>query len=368
MARYMAERVHSRRAAQSAFLEIGSCRNEPSLLKAISETSNDLFGTDYAALLVHGEDRPTASSGWRQLRDQTSRIATVPESMEECLLSGERTFVEEGALAQNGLDLPVAGTFAAVLPCSGPRSTHACLLLWPRKLEFNAATLEAMSTFGLVAGLTLERIEAKRRESERISEMENRIRNLVALVRSVSARSAERSSSLDDFVMHFDGRVDALARPQLALARSGGIALDFETLLREELLAQGISDSPEVSLQGMQVSLSPLEAEMVLLAIHELSVNAVKFGAFSGSAGQLKLRWWIEPTEKGLDFHLLWQEEGAKVKEAPAHIGFGRTIIERALPYELDATTEMTFGAKGLECRMTIPLSPRRTVRYRGIR
>ena len=36
--------------------------------------------------------------------------------------------------------------------------------------------------------------------------------------------------------------------------------------------------------------------------------------------------------------------------------GAGRELIERALPYQLDATTDLTFGPEGISCRIELPL------------
>jgi hypothetical protein len=42
---------------------------------------------------------------------------------------------------------------------------------------------------------------------------------------------------------------------------------------------------------------------------------------------------------------------------APAR-GYGRELIERALPYQLRAQTTLAFTADGVRCTITVPIIP----------
>jgi two-component sensor histidine kinase len=57
---------------------------------------------------------------------------------------------------------------------------------------------------------------------------------------------------------------------------------------------------------------------------------------------------------------LVWRESGVAMKEdsgRPMRRGFGLHLIERALPYQLGATTSMEFTPGGMVCRMELPLA-----------
>ncbi|GJD95558.1 hypothetical protein [Methylobacterium iners] len=41
---------------------------------------------------------------------------------------------------------------------------------------------------------------------------------------------------------------------------------------------------------------------------------------------------------------------------APPRRGFGRELIERALPYQLQAATRLEFTPDGVHCLITLPL------------
>jgi two-component sensor histidine kinase len=48
--------------------------------------------------------------------------------------------------------------------------------------------------------------------------------------------------------------------------------------------------------------------------------------------------------------------------------GYGRELIERALPYQLKAETEYDLGPDGVRCSITLPISERPEERGRGER
>ena len=44
---------------------------------------------------------------------------------------------------------------------------------------------------------------------------------------------------------------------------------------------------------------------------------------------------------------------------APLREGYGREMIEQALPYQLGAKTELEFRGGGIRCSISVPLSAR---------
>ena len=94
------------------------------------------------------------------------------------------------------------------------------------------------------------------------------------------------------------------------------------------------------------------------LGVHELTTNALKHGAFATLAGRLAVRWWIEVETKRSSLTLEWRESGVAMpeQEKPVRRGFGLDLIERSLPYQLGATTKMTFSPEGVACNLVLPL------------
>jgi len=215
-------------------------------------------------------------------------------------------------------------------------------------------------------------IQLQEQQSVLVSELQHRTRNLMAVVQAVTRQTIRSSSSLEDFRRSIDARMGALARVQGLLSRRGAHKVTFDSLLREELSAHADVDDggsgPQVSLIGPAGV--PLESSLVqtfALALHELATNAVKYGALSTSGGHLTVQWDVlAPDEGKKRLHVDWRETG--VADMPAHDaaprggGYGRELIERALPYQLGATTTYAFAGDGVHCTIDVDV-PRDTAR-----
>jgi hypothetical protein len=59
-----------------------------------------------------------------------------------------------------------------------------------------------------------------------------------------------------------------------------------------------------------------------------------------------------------------WDETGIAARAAGAQTeraGLGRTLIEKALPYQLDALTRLEIGGDVVRCIVSIALDPEKT-------
>lgn len=192
---------------------------------------------------------------------------------------------------------------------------------------------------------------ARMREAALRSELEHRVRNALAITRSVFLRTMDNAGSIDDARDHFVGRLDALARSNARLAIEGQPRFDLETMIWDELISMALGLDKRIEVTGPEVQLSQRAASLIGLALHELATNSVKFGVFGdpSAGGQLHIRW----EQLGELVQLEWMESGVPiVASAPMGSGFGRDFIENALPYQLKADTHFAFVPGGLICRM----------------
>lgn len=96
------------------------------------------------------------------------------------------------------------------------------------------------------------------------------------------------------------------------------------------------------------------------LMLHELTTNALKFGALAESTGHISVDWSIDHATTPPRLHWRWCETGVgTVAPAPLRHGFGRELVERVLPYELGASTTLTFAPGGVRCEIDLPLNER---------
>jgi two-component system CheB/CheR fusion protein len=209
---------------------------------------------------------------------------------------------------------------------------------------------------GVIQDIT-ERKQTETRLKMLLGELQHRVRNILSVVRSIVDRTVRSSSGLEELSAHLTGRLDALARTQGVFARTGDAAVELEELIREELVAVAARDD-QMSLRGPALRLRRQAAETLALAIHELCTNAVKYGALSEPAGRLDVSWRVFDGDGGRRLSLEWCESGVRALDVrPSHRGFGRELIERGLPYELDASTTLEFAMGGVRALIELPLS-----------
>jgi PAS domain S-box-containing protein len=198
------------------------------------------------------------------------------------------------------------------------------------------------------------------RQQVLLAELQHRTRNLLALVQAIARQTFKLAPSPEGFVASFNDRLQALSRVQALLGDGQQNRVDVKEILRSELLAHeaGADEPSKVVVDGPAVSLPPNSAQALGLAVHELVTNAVKYGALGRPEGNLSVLWQLVSAEEGRKLRLDWVETGVSVDlSRPMRRGYGSELIERALPYQLNAETTLEFGSDGLRCSITVPLA-----------
>ncbi|HEX2560612.1 PAS domain-containing protein [Phenylobacterium sp.] len=196
-----------------------------------------------------------------------------------------------------------------------------------------------------------ERKAAEERLELLMREVDHRANNLMSVIQgAVRLSRADDADTLRSIVL---GRVDALARAHQLLAASRWNGADLRQLVEEEVRAFVLGDLQRVEIQGPSLPLNPALAQGLAMAVHELTTNAVKHGALAGSSGRVKVSW----TAHGGVLRLVWEEAGGPPVRRPAQLGFGTTVLERALRGAIGGTTTLTWREEGLTCLLEAPLT-----------
>jgi two-component system, chemotaxis family, CheB/CheR fusion protein len=194
--------------------------------------------------------------------------------------------------------------------------------------------------------------------SNTVAEQQRRIRNILAVVRSIARRTAATSRDVEDYAMNFDGRLNAYSRTLSLLSHKPAASVELEFLLAEELLSVQARDEEQVTITGPRVNLRPKAAETLGLAIHELVTNAVKHGALGHKRGKIDIAWRVVHSPEGDVLVFDWRESGGgRLVPVRDRRGFGVEMLEETLPFELNARTELDFGSTGFRCRIRIPIT-----------
>jgi len=215
------------------------------------------------------------------------------------------------------------------------------------------------SDSGEVIGLACASIDVtERREAEAhlrllLRELTHRSKNLLAVIQAMARQTARHAGSIDGFLAQFGARLQALAASHDLLVRESWYGASLAELVRSQLSAS----LGQVSIEGPAVALKPEAAQNLGLALHELAVNAAKFGALSVPAGRITITWSRRETGTGGSVELDWREESGPKVKVRRKKGFGSMVIERNLARALDADVTLDFDPNGLRCLIVIPAS-----------
>ena len=222
----------------------------------------------------------------------------------------------------------------------------------PDPLDPNPTRLVALEAEN--ARLRRDLAAAERRGELLRSELQHRVRNVLAILRSVARRTAQTSETAESYAMHLEGRLGAVARAQAMMLRDPADGIDLEEMIAGELLAQAAREDEQISLSGPPIRLCAKAAAAMALAMHELSVNAVKYGALSSPQGRIAVSWRVDT---GPVLQIEWREMGGPAPGAAIRrSGFGTELIEHMLTYELDAKGSLAFASEGVRCNIILPL------------
>jgi two-component sensor histidine kinase len=335
-------------------------------LHVVVRAANELADADGICMLsAAGEHCVVALAGQQEihpcdLRNSGLYRAAVPLLRGET--AGSRTLwgKEDFITLPTGEQLRIGA--ALIVPLHAASGHAAVGFFWQpgratdvqgtRRLELLAKAL------GLAASAWQkdEEYAALQRTQQRTSaELQHRLRNHLALTRSIIRRSRETAESAEHFALHLEARIGALGRMQGALATAGNAGVELEELVRTELIASAVPER-RYSMQGPAVRLHIKGVESLVLTVHELATNSLKFGALATPNGRLAVTWAV--TEGQLPrLRITWIESGTTIASlAPRRRGFGQELIECTLPYELGAQTCLTFSPGGVLCEIEIPL------------
>jgi PAS domain S-box-containing protein len=214
---------------------------------------------------------------------------------------------------------------------------------------------------GAVVGLSCASIDiTERKENEAhlrllLRELTHRSKNLLAVIQAMARQTARHTDSIDSFLNQFGSRLQALAASHDVLVRESWYGASLKELVRSQLAAYIGRGAGQVAFDGPDIGLKPEAAQNLGLALHELVINAARFGALSVPEGRVSIRWTRHDGGDGNDVEIDWREQFGPQVKAPRKRGFGSLVIERNLARALDAEVKLDFDSDGVRCHIVIP-------------
>ncbi|WP_158884224.1 HWE histidine kinase domain-containing protein [Rhodanobacter sp. L36] len=196
------------------------------------------------------------------------------------------------------------------------------------------------------------RQEAGTKRELLIAELNHRVRNILGLIRGLVAQSHDGVSHVEEFIETVSGRIQALARAHDQITAEQWSAAPLRSLIEAEANAYLLPGRDRLQMTGPDILLDPHAFSTIALVVHELMTNSAKYGAFSTPGGRVVIAWAID---ENASMTLSWIEQGGPPVRAPTRRGFGSTIVERAIPFDLKGTAAVDYALGGLQANFVIP-------------
>jgi len=232
------------------------------------------------------------------------------------------------------------------------------------KRELRAAESLRVTLIELVLRMS-ESAEATYRESQQsqevlIAELNHRVRNILGLVRGLVSQSASTANDIQLFVNSIDQRIGSLARAHDLLSSNNGKPASLHDLLRFEIATYSDLES-RLILVGPDVMLPPKSFTAIALVVHELVTNARKYGALSVSDGIVTVETSLDKVHNIL---VSWRESGGPTVIPPPRRGFGSTLLEQLIPFEMNGTSKPQFLPAGFVLDILLPAAMAEAVQH----
>lgn len=200
--------------------------------------------------------------------------------------------------------------------------------------------------------------ERGRRETAMVSrELAHRIKNLFAVVDSLIHLSGRTEASSRPFVDSLRERLKGLGRAIAYIhpVDAEDVASAPRTLkgLIAALIAPYEAAGARISVAGDDADVSQHAVTSVAMVLNELATNAVKYGALREGDGALSIRL----ARHNSTISLEWNEQGLDLARGEVKPGFGTSLLDRTVKYQLGGTIERDWTSNGLTVRLGLPLN-----------
>jgi PAS domain S-box-containing protein len=222
--------------------------------------------------------------------------------------------------------------------------------------QFAAQDVSFLAAVANVVAGAIQRRQLDQRHELMIRELRHRSGNLFSQLLALLSQTAKNSKNMGELVSKYESRVLALAHAHRLVTEGGWKSTSLVELLRV-LLAAYVD---RISFNGPEIYLEPDPAFSLGTAMHELLVNASKYGSLSRPNGRLELTWSVGRTQRGMTLTLDWIETKGPSARPPRRTGFGSRLINLVIERQLNGEVHRSFTADGLNVRLVVPLTHER--------
>jgi PAS domain S-box-containing protein len=229
-------------------------------------------------------------------------------------------------------------------------------LFWANGVTMAVDGSEGAAVMKIVRDETAARL-AEEQRILLLNELNHRIKNTLATVQSIveqTLRAAKVGRSIREDLTN---RLMALSEAHNLLVAQNWAGADLANIVKAAFAPHENLASDRFQLSGPHVRLSPHQALSLALALHELTTNALKYGALSREDGRVLLNWNLSQDGDGRRrMTMLWRETGGPSVTQPERSGFGMRLLQRTFGQDSGGEVKIDFAPGGLRCVLALPL------------
>ena len=185
-------------------------------------------------------------------------------------------------------------------------------------------------------------------------ELSHRMKNVLSVVNSLVTMTAEHRPEAEAFATAFKSRLTGLGTAHELLFRGDWEAVPLLSLIERSMVALGVRGRMDIS--ASDVPLSPRDTQTLVLVLHELATNAIKYGALANGSGRVAIDCELAQRAPGdlQELRIVWKESGGPEVSPPLTKGFGITLLERLTRRQSGPEPLFEWRPDGLLCRFTL--------------
>lgn len=187
-----------------------------------------------------------------------------------------------------------------------------------------------------------------------LKELAHRSKNLLSVIQGIARQTAESASSTPEFLSRFNGRIFSLSRAHDVLTDADWRGARIFDLVKSQIALYAEDRMVSVVTEGENSYLRPNAAQYLGLALHELTTNALKYGALSREDGMVVVRFEKSPGMGGVH-RFCWQETSSAPIREPGGRSFGLLMLTEVVPLSVSGAALLTFPPEGVRYELDIP-------------
>jgi PAS domain S-box-containing protein len=229
--------------------------------------------------------------------------------------------------------------------------------VWHRALAMRDGAGKVTRVIGAILDITARR-HAEEHLKLLVNELNHRVKNTLATVQSVATQSLRGAASVEEARAAFEARLMALSGAHNILTRENWEGASLRTIASEVLEPYRAGREERFRISGPEVRISPANAVAIAMGLHELTTNAVKYGALTTETGRVDVSWSLDSQAARRFARLVWSESGGPPVSPPTRKGFGTRLIERGLASDLSGEAHLEYRPEGVVCTLVWAVDP----------